>query len=184
MAENIFPSAGGQKHHVTLELAQEDHDSTFCVSQLMKEVARVTEVPVKNQRLIVKGKSLTDPEASLKSCGVKNGTKLMLIGKKYNAEDEGFIKQISDIEVKVKRTEDKINEIMQEVDSIHKGFLSSDLQEEALKRLSKRVTSCTEEFSKQVECCDALTLSESTDEIRKKRKQLVNKILASVGSNS
>ena len=46
---------GGQKHHVTLELAQEDHDSTVCVSQLMKEVARVTEVPVKNQRLIVKG---------------------------------------------------------------------------------------------------------------------------------
>ena len=56
----MLPFLGGKKYNVVLELPSGDGTDTLSVLHLMKEVARVTEVPVKNQRLIVKGVGLFD----------------------------------------------------------------------------------------------------------------------------
>ncbi|KAL7976903.1 hypothetical protein Chor_008852 [Crotalus horridus] len=87
---NIFfycLSSGNEKHNLQVD-SQEDSQPTVHDLALLTE--QVTGVPVSFQKLIYKGKSLKEMEQPLSTLGVKNGCKVMLIGKRVTV----FMKSI------------------------------------------------------------------------------------------
>ncbi|KAK9396678.1 BAG family molecular chaperone regulator 1 [Crotalus adamanteus] len=70
---------GNEKHNLQVD-SQEDSQPTVHDLALLTE--QVTGVPVSFQKLIYKGKSLKEMEQPLSTLGVKNGCKVMLIGKR------------------------------------------------------------------------------------------------------
>ncbi|XP_022805343.1 BAG family molecular chaperone regulator 1-like [Stylophora pistillata] len=73
---------GSKKYPVELPIDSSNDGPT--VEDLANLAARLTDVPRGSQRLIFKGQSLTELSQSLKSLRVKNGSRIMLIGKKVS----------------------------------------------------------------------------------------------------
>uniref|UniRef100_A0A5K4EYT7 Ubiquitin-like domain-containing protein n=1 Tax=Schistosoma mansoni TaxID=6183 RepID=A0A5K4EYT7_SCHMA len=66
---------GGQNYVVPLPLSS---DATLL--DLMKSVDSVLHIPFDKQRIIYKGRSLTDPDALISSSGLTPGSKVMILG--------------------------------------------------------------------------------------------------------
>ncbi|XP_042664835.1 BAG family molecular chaperone regulator 1 isoform X2 [Centrocercus urophasianus] len=141
-------------------------------------IEQVTGVPVSFQKLIYKGKSLKELEQPLSALGVKNGCKVMLIGKRNSPEEEAELKKLKDLEKSVEQIANKLEEINKEFTSIQKGFLAKDLQAEALKQLDKRIKGTAEQFMKILEQVDAINLPENFNDCRLKKKGLVKRVQA------
>ncbi|XP_006009223.1 BAG family molecular chaperone regulator 1 isoform X2 [Latimeria chalumnae] len=139
-------------------------------------IAEVTGVPLPNQKLIYKGKSLKEMEQPLSALGIKDGCKVMLIGKKSCPEEEDELKKIKDFEKSVEQISKKLVEFGDELAGIQKGFLANNLRIEALGRLDKKVKGLVEQFMKILEQVDALSLPENFNECRSKRKSLVKNV--------
>ncbi|XP_071958361.1 BAG family molecular chaperone regulator 1-like [Antedon mediterranea] len=161
---------GSSKHKLSLD------SSELSVLDLKNAASTATDVPVESQKLIFKGKSLNDQSMLLKDVGIKNGCKVMLIGKKVDIEADASYKTIKDVEKRTDDVEKKQHEIQEEIDGIQKGFLQKDLVEEALKRLQKRLLVSQEELMRLLEQLDKLSIGESLIVIRTKRKTTVQKI--------
>ncbi|XP_033106270.1 BAG family molecular chaperone regulator 1-like [Anneissia japonica] len=161
------------KHKISVDNT-EGNDLT--VLDLKHAAANATNVPVESQKLIFKGKSLNDPSQLLQEVGLKNGSKVMLIGKKVDIEADVNFKKIKDIEKKTADFEKKQLEIQEEIQGIQKGFLPDDLVADALKRLQKRLAVCQEEFMRLLEQLDTLSIGENHMVIRSKRKATVQVI--------
>ncbi|XP_048450668.1 BAG family molecular chaperone regulator 1-like, partial [Rhincodon typus] len=71
---------GSSKHKIEISAVQEGCEPTL--QDMATVIAQVTGVPQQLQKLIFKGKSLKDMEQPLSVLGVKNGCKIMMIGKK------------------------------------------------------------------------------------------------------
>jgi len=56
------------------------------------------------------------------------------------------------------------------------GYLPADLQDEAIGRLKRQLAGCIETLTKQLERLDGLSLSESPDELKSRRKTTVRRI--------
>uniref|UniRef100_A0A8C3XK24 BAG family molecular chaperone regulator 1 n=1 Tax=Chelydra serpentina TaxID=8475 RepID=A0A8C3XK24_CHESE len=141
-------------------------------------IEQVTGVPVPFQKLICKGKSLKEMEQPLSALGVKNGCKVMLIGKRNSPEEEAELKKLKDFEKSVEQIANKLEEINKEFTGIQKGFLAKDLQAEALNHLDKRIKGTAEQFMKILEQIDAINLPENFSDCKLKKKGLVKKVQA------
>ncbi|XP_009464182.1 PREDICTED: BAG family molecular chaperone regulator 1 isoform X2 [Nipponia nippon] len=139
-------------------------------------IEQVTGVPVHFQKLIYKGKSLKELEQPLSALGVKNGCKVMLIGKRNSPEEEAELKKLKDLEKSVEQIANKLEEVNKEFTSIQKGFLAKDLQIEALKQLDKRIKGTAEQFMKILEQIDAINLPENFSDCKLKKKGLVKRV--------
>ncbi|XP_070295847.1 BAG family molecular chaperone regulator 1 [Salvelinus sp. IW2-2015] len=107
-------------------------------------------------KLIFKGKSLKEMEESLSSFGIKQGCKLMMIGKRNSPEEESELKKLKDIEKSVEQTAKKLEKVDGELTGLKNGFLAKDLQAEALGRLDQRVKVASEQFMKILEQVDSM----------------------------
>ncbi|XP_064006098.1 BAG family molecular chaperone regulator 1 isoform X1 [Pogoniulus pusillus] len=145
-----------EKHSIQVASQQEDGEPTL--QDMAALVEQVTGVPVPFQKLIYKGKSLKELEQPLSALGVKNGCKVMLIGKRNSPEEEAELKKLKDLEKSVEQIANKLEEVNKEFTSIQKGFLAKDLQAEALKQLDKRIKGTAEQFMKILEQIDAILL--------------------------
>jgi len=54
--------------------------------------------------------------------------------------------------------------------------LAADLQDEAVNRLKRQLAGCIEMLTKQLERLDSLSLADSTDELKSRRKTSVRRI--------
>ena len=84
----------------------EKHDSEILdgckLIDLMKDIEVKTGVPVGGQKLILNGKSLTslDREKSLNELKFKDGSKVMVLGKKFDPQSDELYKAIVAIQEK------------------------------------------------------------------------------------
>ncbi|KAJ7333177.1 BAG molecular chaperone regulator 1 [Desmophyllum pertusum] len=158
---------GSKKYPVELPINGSDEGPT--VEDLSNLATQLTEVPRGSQRLIFKGHSLTDFTQPLKSLGIKKGSKIMLIGKKFDPLDEENMKVILAAEKNADDIEKRLTENIEEVQGIEKGFLQPELAVQALEKLARKIQAISEEFMKTIESLDALLIdSQSTTSQRKK----------------
>ncbi|ESO90911.1 hypothetical protein LOTGIDRAFT_202646, partial [Lottia gigantea] len=169
-------SHGSKKYNISLELADDDKGDVLTVHHLMKAIADVSEIKPQNQKLIYKGRSLTEPSQSLVGLGVRDGAKLMLLGKKTVSHDTEEVKKLLSVEAMLEKHENKMADMMSELNGISKGFLSQDLIPQALSHLKKQVGNATEQLMKQFEILDALRFDEDNKQARVKRKNVADKL--------
>ncbi|XP_054624563.1 BAG family molecular chaperone regulator 1 isoform X2 [Dunckerocampus dactyliophorus] len=155
---------GSTKHSITVTSQEDDKSPT--VRDLADCLTHLTGVPAASQKLIFKGKSLTDMEQTLSSYRIKSGCKLMMIGKRNSPEEEAELKKLKDIEKSVEQTAKKLE----------KGFLAKDLQADALGKLDHRVKVAAEQFMKILEQIDALSVPENFNDCKMKKKGLVKTV--------
>ncbi|XP_051557576.1 BAG family molecular chaperone regulator 1-like isoform X2 [Myxocyprinus asiaticus] len=171
MAENtltVTVAHGTTKHNITLT-AQDGHEPLL--KDLCEALTEATGVPAPSQKIIFKGKSLKEMEESLSSFGLKQGCKLMMIGKRNSPEEEAELKKLKDIEKSVEQTAKKLEKVDGELNG-----LKNDLQAEALNKLDHRVKVAAEQFMKLLEEIDGINLPESFSDCRMKKKGLVKTV--------
>uniref|UniRef100_A0A8D2JEI5 BAG family molecular chaperone regulator 1 n=1 Tax=Varanus komodoensis TaxID=61221 RepID=A0A8D2JEI5_VARKO len=175
-ALTVTVTYGNEKH--SLQVASQEEDSQPTVRDMALLIEQVTGVPVSFQKLIHKGKSLKEMNQPLSTFGVKNGCKVMLIGKRNSPEEDAELKKLKDLEKSVEQVAKKIEEVNKELGGIQKGFLAKNLQTEALNQLDKRIKGTAEQFMKILEQIDAIILPENFSDCKQKKKGLVKKLQA------
>uniref|UniRef100_A0ACB8FTA6 Uncharacterized protein n=1 Tax=Sphaerodactylus townsendi TaxID=933632 RepID=A0ACB8FTA6_9SAUR len=175
-ALTVTVTYGSEKHN--LQIASQEEDSQPTVRDMALLIEQVTGVPLSFQKLIYKGKSLKEMEQPLSTFGVKNGCKVMLIGKRNSPEEENELKKLKDLEKSVEQIAKKIEEVNKELGGIQKGFLAKNLQTEALNQLDKRIKGTAEQFMKILEQIDAIALPDNFSDCKQKKKGLVKKVQA------
>uniref|UniRef100_A0A669ET64 BAG family molecular chaperone regulator 1 n=1 Tax=Oreochromis niloticus TaxID=8128 RepID=A0A669ET64_ORENI len=169
---------GSSKHSITVTGHEGGKGPT--VKDLSDALAQATGVPPASQKLIFKGKSLKDMEESLSSYGIKEGCKLMMIGKRNSPEEEAELRKLKDIEKSVEQMAKKLEKVDGELTGLKNGFLAKDLQAEALGKLDHRVKIAAEQFMKILEEIDAMNIPENFNDCRMKKKGLVKTVQVSV----
>lgn len=164
---------GSSKHSITLT-GQDGNEPVL--KDLSEALSQATGVPQAAQKIIFKGKSLKEMEESLSSLGIKQGCKLMMIGKRNSPEEEAELKKLKDIEKSVEQTAKKLEKVSGELTGLKNGFLAKDLQAEALNKLDQRVKVASEQFMKILEEIDAITLPENFSDCRMKKKGLIKTV--------
>ncbi|KAM9789402.1 BAG family molecular chaperone regulator 1 [Neosynchiropus ocellatus] len=175
-ALTVAVAYGSTKHSITV--TSRDDGSSPRVRDLCDVLAEVTGVPQASQKIIFKGKSLKEPEESLSSYGIKDGSKLMMIGKRNSPEEEVELKRLKDIEKTVEQTAKKLEKMDDELTGLRNGFLAKDLQAEALGKLDHRVKVTAEQFMKLLEQIDGMSIPEVFSDCRLKKKRLVQSVQA------
>ncbi|XP_061694503.1 BAG family molecular chaperone regulator 1 [Syngnathoides biaculeatus] len=173
-AITVTVAYGSTKHTIAVT-SQEDGKSPT-VKDLSESLTQVTGVPSASQKLIFKGKSLKDMEQTLTSYGIKDGSKLMMIGKRNSPEEEAELKKLKDIEKSVEQTAKKLEKVDGELTGLKNGFLAKDLQADALGKLDHRVKVAAEQFMKILEQIDALSIPENFNDCRMKKRGLVKTV--------
>ncbi|XP_061041597.1 BAG family molecular chaperone regulator 1-like [Eubalaena glacialis] len=141
-------------------------------------LAEATGVPLPFQKPIFKGKSLKEMERPVSALGIRNGCRVVLLGKKNSPEEEVELKKLKDLEKSVETIADQLEEWNKELSGILQGFLAKDLQAEALCKLDRRVKATVEQFMEILGEIDTLILPENCKDSRMKRKGLVKRIQA------
>ena len=82
----------------------------------MEEAEKLTGVPCSSQKLIVGGKALTslDHSKAISDCGIKDASKIMVLGKKYDMAKDPKYQQIINVEQKVVENEKKLQQVCTE----------------------------------------------------------------------
>ncbi|XP_032243262.2 BAG family molecular chaperone regulator 1 [Nematostella vectensis] len=162
-----------KKHSVCLPYCD---DKPLCVSDIEQAAQQVTQVPQCSQKLIFKGKSLTNRNQTLESLGIKKGSRIMVLGKKYDPEADDNMKAIRSVEQQVGELKSRLDQLNAELDGISKGFLESDLIGPAVTKVHKQIKGLTEALMKELLTLDSLSLDSSSQGIKGKRKTVVTRI--------
>jgi len=159
-----------------------NYDLSFPESATMQDlcgkVAELTGVSIPGQKLICCGKQLPkDMTVSLKEAGFSTGvgSRIMILGKKFEAESDADYKVIIQVENKAKDMEEKSEEISIQIENVYKSKLDKHLYAEA-KSLQKSLKNMNENLQKQFEFLDSLTLNEDQQECKVRRKAVATKL--------
>jgi len=159
------------KHNIATYDLEFAEDAT--IQNLGEKILELTGVPISGQKLICSGRQLTkDMAVTLAEAGLKTGSKVMILGKKYDPEQEESYKEILELEKRCKNVERKMLEVSDEIEGISKGHLDKNLHTEALKNLQKKVRNSNEELLKLLESLDGINLTEDQKECKIKRKSV------------
>jgi len=159
------------KHNIATYDLEFAEDAT--IQNLGEKILELTGVPISGQKLICSGRQLTkDMAVTLAEAGLKTGSKVMILGKKYDPEQEESYKEILELEKKCKNVERKMLEVSDEIEGISKGHLDKKLHTEALKNIEKKVRNSNEELLKLLESLDGINLTEDQKECKIKRKSV------------
>uniref|UniRef100_A0A803JFR7 Zinc finger protein 830 n=1 Tax=Xenopus tropicalis TaxID=8364 RepID=A0A803JFR7_XENTR len=153
------PAIQGTEKH-TLQVVSPEENGEPILQDMALIVEQVTGVPLNSQKLICKGKSLKEMEQTLSVLGVKNGCRVMLIGKRNSTEEESELKKLKDLEKSVELMTTKLEDVNKELLRIQKGFLNKSLQAETLIKLDKRIKTTMEQFMKILEQIDSMKVAE------------------------
>ncbi|XP_042562395.1 BAG family molecular chaperone regulator 1 [Clupea harengus] len=164
---------GTTKHSITLT-GQDGNEPRL--KDLSEALTEATGVPGPSQKVIFKGKSLKEMDETLSSYGVKQGCKIMLIGKRNSSEEEAELRKLKDIEKSVEQNAKKLDKVDGELSGLKNGFLAKDLQAEALNKLDHRVKVAAEQFMKTLEQIDSLSFPDNFSDCKMKKKGLVKTV--------
>ncbi|XP_030844918.1 BAG family molecular chaperone regulator 1-like isoform X3 [Strongylocentrotus purpuratus] len=113
----IIVSHGPDKHCVSLPGAA-------TVGDLSLKLEELTAVPVGGQKIINRGKTLMNHDLNVTEAGIRNGSKLMLIGKKFNPEEDENYKQIVEARKKIDSLAKKQSGISEELSGVEKRSMA------------------------------------------------------------
>ncbi|XP_069476644.1 BAG family molecular chaperone regulator 1 isoform X1 [Ambystoma mexicanum] len=170
----VTVSYGSEKHKLQISAQGDAAEPTL--QDMAVIIEQITGVPITFQKLIYKGKSLKEMDKPLSALGIKNGCKVMLIGKRNSPEEDAELRKLKDLERSVELVANKLEEISKEFTGLQKGFLAKNLQTEALGKLDKRIKSAVEQFMKLLEQIDSVSVPDNFNDCRLKRKNLVKKV--------
>ncbi|VDP87440.1 unnamed protein product [Echinostoma caproni] len=154
----------GQSSKLTLDSGPDSP-----VSSLMFLVQKQLRIPTDKQRLIFKGRSLLDPEATLSTCGIRNGAKIMILGS---------VEQIDPNEVsKLKAARSTSDSISAELDKLRSECADLSIMPKAdIDSRLKATLGLLEQCMGCLESLDSVRLPYDSEAERKERKQLVDSI--------
>ncbi|XP_069586576.1 BAG family molecular chaperone regulator 1 isoform X3 [Ranitomeya imitator] len=107
---------GSEKHKLQI-VAEEEHQDPV-LQDLAMTVEKVTGVPIASQKLIYKGKSLKEMEKTLSSLGIRNGCKIMLIGKKGFLSKSLQVEALGKLDKRIKTTVEQFMKVLEQMDSM------------------------------------------------------------------
>lgn len=177
---NVTVVHGFAKIPLTLENLEES-----TVEDLIALLEEKSGVPKESQKIIFKGRTLSDRSQSLDTVGLKSGAKLMLIGKKFCPEEEAAFRQLDDLKTQCQTLASKLDEHQTDFENVSGGFLSQELVPQRLEQLRKNVLTVSEQGMKVLTSIDAIRLGEETDavkaesvknEFKTRRKTLVDRV--------
>ena len=87
--------------------------SSSLLSDVMQEAEKLTGVPACSQKLIINGKALTslDHDKVMTDCRIQDGTKVMVLGKKYDVDSDKMYQEILKVEQNIIQTQKKLSEV-------------------------------------------------------------------------
>ena len=79
----------------------------------MNEAEKLTGVPASSQKIIINGKALTslDHDKVMTDCRIQDGTKVMVLGKKYDMVSDKMYQEVLKIEENIMQTQKKLLEV-------------------------------------------------------------------------
>ncbi|XP_063609523.1 BAG family molecular chaperone regulator 1-like isoform X1 [Penaeus indicus] len=166
---NILLCHGSSKYEVVVWGA-------MTLADLASKIEAVTHISQASQKIIFKGKNLVDPGVTLASYGIGPGAKVMVLGKKFDPEDDASYQAVAQIDNSCSAVEKKLNDLLPEVDSIANGYMEPHLCGEALGKLKKQLLGVNEEFMRLLERLDGISFEENQAPARQKRKSVVQRI--------
>merc|ERR1712126_103328 len=177
---NITVVHGFSKIPLTL-----DNLSESTLDDLATQLQEKTGVPKESQKIIFKGKTLSDRSQCLDNLGLKPGAKLMLIGKKFCPEEEAAFRQLDDIKSQAQSLATKLEELEKDFINVSGAFLSKELVPDRLDQMRKVILSLSEQGMKLLTSLDAVRLERNSDtalseaaksEFEVNRKSLVHRV--------
>lgn len=69
----------------------------FFPNPFLVQIEAVTHISQASQKIIFKGKNLADPGVTLASYGIGPGAKVMVLGKKYDPEDDASYQAVAQV---------------------------------------------------------------------------------------
>lgn len=152
-------------------------ESMSTLRSLLQTVEELSGIPQSGQKLICQGQTLTahpPDETHLHQLKLVNGSKIMVLGRKSDPEQDESYKKIVDIEKKTLEVMEKFVAISDQVQDIENGHLAKEHHGQALKDLERKCKSCSEAWMKILESLDGIQLDEGQTLARNKRKSVVN----------
>ncbi|GAB1601876.1 BAG family molecular chaperone regulator 1-like [Argonauta hians] len=169
---NLVCTHGSKKYNVALK-CPEDSTELTC-SHLFSAVNDVTGVPENRQRLIYKGKSLTDACQNLSEVGLKNGAIIMLMTKAAPCKDGETLTKEAELLITIDSEVEAKGRYLQEFSQNVMDFCDDNNDQKAKEKLKTKVKAVEEEFMKLLEKLDGTNLEAS--QYRSKRKEIVTKV--------
>ncbi|XP_064093742.1 BAG family molecular chaperone regulator 1-like [Macrobrachium nipponense] len=171
---------GDEEYRILLCHGSNKYELTVCgpmtLTDLSQKIEAATGILHMSQKIIFKGKNLTEPGITLAEYGISPGSKVMVLGKKFDPSEDTDYQAVVEIENSCSRVESKLNDIIPQVNGIHNGYLDSKHCGEALGKLRKELLGVNEDFMRLLEQLDGLSFEEGQGPARQKRKSLVKKI--------
>ncbi|KAL8566059.1 hypothetical protein ACOMHN_036218 [Nucella lapillus] len=191
---------GARNHFITLIPPAEERREALAVRHLIDAAQDQTGIPPERMKLIFKGKSLTqcgDLNRPLTSCGVRHGSKIMVLGSKVAVENYDPspaqatptkcppVQQRTDDPCQVELGKlDSAQRRMQEEEATLSTLLSQGQQLDTLRvkepaqldQLKKGLLTSMESLMRLLESLDTLRFEPSDNDARARRKALVNQI--------
>ncbi|XP_015137814.1 BAG family molecular chaperone regulator 1 isoform X1 [Gallus gallus] len=140
---SVTVTYSNEKHNIQVASQQEDGEPTL--QDMAVLIEQVTGVPVSFQKLIYKGKSLKELEQPLSALGVKNGCKVMLIGKRGFLAKDLQAEALKQLDKRIKGTAEQFMKILEQVDAINlpENFNDCRLKKKGLvKRVQAFLAQC------------------------------------------
>ncbi|KAM3928982.1 BAG family molecular chaperone regulator 1 isoform 5-T5 [Leptodactylus fuscus] len=107
---------GSEKHKLQVVAEEQHNDPTL--QDVALSVEKITGVPLASQKLIYKGKSLKQMEQTLTKLGIKNGCKIMLIGKKGFLSKSLQMEALGKLDKRIKITVEHFMKVLEQIDSM------------------------------------------------------------------
>lgn len=147
------------------------------VHDLMKLVEEQTEIPLYNQKLIFKGNNIVkEPTKTLADVGIKEKSKIMVIGQRHDPREEELLKSLEDTHKSIDQLSKKFKAILSDIDGMKKGFLEESFRIQFEEKVKKNLLRCTEAGMKAIESLDAIMIEEKFVDAKNKKKSLINRI--------
>lgn len=179
--KNIVVKYGPDEYRLSLP---QSTAAAHTVRDLAELVEKSCCVPVAQQRLIFRGQSLKNLDATLNSYGITNNSKVMLImGAKpsKSPRETEALEKLHSVEVKAESLYVDLCKIKEKIENTQKGLVSD--KPEAIKR---ELLGNADNYMRLLESMDALDLNNANtamQDARAKRKTLVDRIQGHLDQN-
>ncbi|KJE92782.1 hypothetical protein CAOG_003682 [Capsaspora owczarzaki ATCC 30864] len=173
------------KHQVPISI---DGAATLADLQRAAEVA--VQVPVHAQRWMFKatknasgffndaGRTLKDPSETLEACGIVDGVRIMLIGRKATEEEAALSAQVTAVTATIQKSAAVVRELDLSLRQLKQGFLDAAKVAEDRERIQKAASKHAEEITQALIKLDAMSFNGLTerqeDQLRLQRKQAIS----------
>ena len=146
------------------------------ITDLKHMVEKLLNVEQHKQKLIHKGTTISNsPDNTLASFGIKQGSRIMVIGKSFSHEEEEVMKVLVTIENDFKKYNSTVDELSKQLEDILKGF-NENYSDDITKHVKKGVLTASENLMRLLEKIDQMILKDEFADAKIKRKNLVQNI--------